>query len=78
MHYLHNSAFLNNGLRLFSIVGVPWLQHIPSLADVSMETKVCTSEVDTIPAPFSLAQQWVGIAKHYWIRQGIAGLYEVG
>jgi len=45
-----------------------------------METKVCTSsEVDAIPAPFSLAQQWVRIVKHCWVRQGIAGLkYEVG
>jgi hypothetical protein len=42
MHYLHHSAMLNNGLELFSIVGLPWLHHIPSLADVTMETKACT------------------------------------
>jgi hypothetical protein len=50
MHYLHHSALLNNGLGLFSIVGFTWLHHIPSLANFATETKVCTFEVDTIPA----------------------------
>jgi hypothetical protein len=36
-------------------IGFPWLQHIPSSADATMETKVCTSEMDAIPAPYSLA-----------------------
>jgi hypothetical protein len=29
--------------------------------------------------PFSLAQHWARIGKHYWVRQGIAGMnYEAG
>jgi hypothetical protein len=44
-----------------------------------MGTKLYTFKVDAIPAPFSLAQQWVRIGKHCWVKQGIAGLkYEVG
>jgi hypothetical protein len=79
MHYLHHSALLNNGLELFNTVGFPWLYHIPSLADFAIETTVCTFEVDAIPAPFSLAQQWIRTGKLCWVRQGIAGLkYEVG
>jgi hypothetical protein len=36
-------------------------------------------EVYALPAPFSLAQQWVRMGKHCLVRQGIAGLkYEVG
>jgi len=31
VHYLHHSALLKSGLELYSIVGFPWLQHIPSL-----------------------------------------------
>jgi hypothetical protein len=42
MHHLHHSALLNNGLELFSIVGFPWLCHMPSTADVTMETTACT------------------------------------
>jgi hypothetical protein len=42
MHYLYHSALLNSGLGLFSFVGFPWLHHMPALADVTMETKVCT------------------------------------
>jgi hypothetical protein len=57
MHYLHHSAFLNNGLGLFSIVGFPWLHHILSLADIALETKVYIFEAGAVPAPFSLAQQ---------------------
>jgi hypothetical protein len=57
----------------------PWLHHIPSLGDGTMGTKICTSEVEVILAPLSLAQQWVRIGKHCWVRQGIASLkYEVG
>jgi hypothetical protein len=56
IHYLHQSALLNDGLGLLSVVSFPWLHHIPSIADVTMETKVYTSEVDAIPAPFSVAQ----------------------
>jgi hypothetical protein len=33
---------LNSGLGLFSIVGFPWLHHIPALADVTMGTKACS------------------------------------
>jgi hypothetical protein len=29
---------LNSGLALFSIVGFPWLHHIPSLVDVTIGT----------------------------------------
>jgi hypothetical protein len=36
--------------------------------------EVQTSEVDVIPAQFSLAQQWVRTGKHCWVREGIAGL----
>jgi hypothetical protein len=35
-------ALLSNGLGLLSIVGFPWLQHIQSLADVTMVTKAYT------------------------------------
>jgi hypothetical protein len=42
MHYLHHSALFKNEMGLFSIVGFPWLHHIPSLADVTMESKACT------------------------------------
>jgi hypothetical protein len=38
---------------IFSIVGFPWLHHIPSFADFAMETMVCTLEVNAIPAPFN-------------------------
>jgi hypothetical protein len=65
MQYLQHSALLNNGLGLFSIVGFPKLHHTPSLTDITMETKTCTSKVDVISTPFSLAQQWVKIGKHY-------------
>jgi hypothetical protein len=41
MYYLRHTALLNNGLGLFSFVWFPWLHHVPSLADVTMETKVC-------------------------------------
>jgi hypothetical protein len=27
---------------IVSIVGFPWLQHIPTLGDVTLETKACT------------------------------------
>jgi hypothetical protein len=30
---------LSNGLGLLIIVGVPWFQHTPSLADVTLEIK---------------------------------------
>jgi hypothetical protein len=33
------SVLLVSGLGLFSIVGLPWLYPIPSLADVTMGTK---------------------------------------
>jgi hypothetical protein len=40
---------------------------------------VQTSDVDALPAPFSLAQQWVRVSKHYWLKHNIAGLkYEIG
>jgi hypothetical protein len=79
MHYLHHSGLLNNGLGLINAAGFPWLHHMPSLATAIMETKVCTSEVDVIPAPFCLAQQWVRIGKHCWVEQGRAVLkYDVG
>jgi hypothetical protein len=42
MHYFHHSDVLNNGLGLYSIVGIPLLQHILSLVDVTMGTKACT------------------------------------
>jgi hypothetical protein len=61
MHYLYYSALLNNGFGVFSIVGLPWLHRTKSLTDFIMETKVCTFEVDAVPTPFSLAQQWVRI-----------------
>jgi hypothetical protein len=32
-----------------------------------VEVQIC--EVHAIPAAFSLAQQWVGIDKHCWVRQ---------
>jgi hypothetical protein len=35
------SALLISGLGLFSIVGIPWLTHAPSLADVTMGTNAC-------------------------------------
>jgi hypothetical protein len=35
-------ALLISELGLFTIVGLPWLHHIPSLADVTMETKAWT------------------------------------
>jgi hypothetical protein len=54
MQYLNHSALLNNELGLFSIVGFPWLHHITSLADGTMETMVCTSKVYAIPVQFSL------------------------
>jgi hypothetical protein len=38
-----------------SIVGFLLLHHIPSSADGTTETKMYTSEVDAIPAPFRLA-----------------------
>jgi hypothetical protein len=41
MRYLHHSALLNNGVRLF-IIGFPWLQRTPFLADVTMEIKAYT------------------------------------
>jgi hypothetical protein len=34
-------ALLITGLGLFSIVGFIWLNDIPSIADVTMETNVC-------------------------------------
>jgi hypothetical protein len=61
---LHNSTLLNNGLGFKSVVGFSWLHHILSVADVSMETNACTSEVDEIHAQFSFAQQLVRIVKH--------------
>jgi hypothetical protein len=57
-------ALLIIGLGLFSIVAFPCLHHIPCFADVTMETKVCASQVDAVPAPFSVSQQWVSIGKH--------------
>jgi hypothetical protein len=57
MYYPQHSALLNNGLGLFSIVGFPWLDHIPSLADFAMETKVCTFKVDT--NTFTLLMFWL-------------------
>jgi hypothetical protein len=39
---LHYSALLNNGLGLFSIVGVISLHHIQSLAYVTMQTRPCS------------------------------------
>jgi hypothetical protein len=42
MQYLKHSAFFNNGLGLYDIVGYPWLHHIQSLAHITMETKACT------------------------------------
>jgi hypothetical protein len=39
---LEPSALLKNELGLVNIVGFPWLHHIPSLADETMKTKVCT------------------------------------
>jgi hypothetical protein len=68
MHYQHHSALLNNGLGVCSIVGFTLLHHIPSLADVTMETKVCI-ELGVLPAQFSLALQWIRIGKHFWVRQ---------
>jgi hypothetical protein len=42
MMWMHcHSALLNNGLGLISIVCFPWLHHIPSLADITTETKAC-------------------------------------
>jgi hypothetical protein len=38
MQYLHHSALFDYGLGFMGIVGFPWLQHIPYLADVTMET----------------------------------------
>jgi hypothetical protein len=35
------SALLISGLGLFSIVGYPWLHHIPTLADITTGTKAC-------------------------------------
>jgi hypothetical protein len=42
MHYLQHSVFIKNWLGLFSIIGFPWSQHIPFLADVNMETNSCS------------------------------------
>jgi hypothetical protein len=42
MQYLHHLALRINGLGLFIIVGFPWLHHIVSLADVTMEAKAYT------------------------------------
>jgi hypothetical protein len=46
---------LDNGLALFNIVGFQLLHHIQTLVDGTMETKMCTSKVDAIPAQFSLS-----------------------
>jgi hypothetical protein len=57
MHYLHLSPLLNSGL---GIVENCWVSRVTShtiLADVTVGTKVCTSEVDSMSAPFSLAEQ---------------------
>jgi hypothetical protein len=35
-------ALLCSGLELFSIVGFPWLHHIPPLEDVTMDITACT------------------------------------
>jgi hypothetical protein len=69
MQYLHHSASLNNLLGLKMSVGFPWLHHTPSLADVTMETEACTSEVDLIPAPLSLAQQLIRTGKHCFVER---------
>jgi hypothetical protein len=37
LHCLHHSALLKSGFELFSIVGFPWLHHIPSLVHVTTE-----------------------------------------
>jgi hypothetical protein len=37
MHYLHHYDLLNNGFGLCIIVGFPWSQHTPPLADVTTE-----------------------------------------
>jgi hypothetical protein len=42
IHYLPYSALLNNRLGLFSIVGFPWVHHIPPLTNVTMDTNACT------------------------------------
>jgi hypothetical protein len=34
-----------------------------------VETKVYTFEAGAVPAPFSLAQQWVRVGKHCWVRE---------
>jgi hypothetical protein len=76
MHYLHHSALLNNGLDCLALFGVQGYitYHLQLILPLK---RVCTFEVGAIPAPFSLAQQWVRICKHCWFR--LAGLkYEVG
>jgi hypothetical protein len=35
----NHSALLNSGLGLFSIVGFPWLHHLPSLVGLTVVTK---------------------------------------
>jgi hypothetical protein len=33
------SALLSNGLGLLTVLRLPWLHHMPSSADLTMETK---------------------------------------
>jgi hypothetical protein len=36
---------------------------------------VQSSDVDVIPSPFSLAEQWVTIGKHSWCKRGNEGIW---
>jgi hypothetical protein len=47
-------SLLYSGLGLFSIVGFQLLLHIQCSPDGTMETMVCTSEVNAIPGQFSV------------------------
>jgi hypothetical protein len=40
LHYLQHSVLPSNGLGLFTIVRFPWLNHVPFLADGTMETQL--------------------------------------
>jgi hypothetical protein len=42
-----------------------------------LETKVYIFEAGAVPAPFSLAQQWVRVGKHCWVRESSMKLGDV-
>jgi hypothetical protein len=56
---LWNGRFLWHVLGDLDTIIFNPVSHIPYLADVTMEANACTLEVDAVPAPSSLAQQWI-------------------